>query len=37
MGITLANKANPYSGKGAHLAFNPVKKRTPKKKKKGGK
>ena len=37
MGITLANKANPYSGKGAHLAFNPVKRRTPKKKKKGGK
>ena len=37
MGITLANKANPYSGKGAHFAFNPVKKRTPKKKKKGGK
>jgi hypothetical protein len=37
MSITLANKANPYSGKGAHLAFNPVKRRTPKKKKKGGK
>jgi hypothetical protein len=37
MGITLANKANPYSGKGAHLAFNPVKRRTPKKKKKGSK
>ena len=37
MAITLANKANPYSGKGAHLAFNPVRRRTPKKKKKGGK
>ena len=37
MAITLANKANPYSGKGAHLAFNPVRKRTPKKKKKGAK
>lgn len=37
MAITLANKANPYSGKGAHLAFNPVQRRTPKKKKKGGK
>jgi ribosomal protein L6P/L9E len=37
MGITLASKANPYSGKGAHFAFNPVRRRTPKKKKKGGK
>ena len=37
MGVTLASKANPYSGKGAHFAFNPVKRRTPKKKKKGGK
>ena len=37
MAITLSNKANPYSGKGAHLAFNPVRRRTPKKKKKGGK
>ena len=36
MGITLASKANPYSGKGAHFAFNPVRRRTPKKKKKGG-
>jgi ribosomal protein L6P/L9E len=37
MGVTLASKANPYSGKGAHFAFNPVRRRTPKKKKKGGK
>jgi hypothetical protein len=37
MGITLSSKANPYSGKGAHFAFNPVRRRTPKKKKKGGK
>ena len=37
MGITLTCKANPYSGKGAHFAFNPVRRRTPKKKKKGGK
>ena len=37
MAVTLANKASPYSGKGAHLAFNPVRRRTPKKKKKGGK
>ena len=35
MAVTLASKANPYSGKGAHLAFNPVRRRTPKKKKKG--
>jgi ribosomal protein L6P/L9E len=37
MGVTLSSKANPYSGKGAHFAFNPVRRRTPKKKKKGGK
>ena len=37
MGISLSAKANPYSGKGAHFAFNPVRRRTPKKKKKGGK
>jgi ribosomal protein L6P/L9E len=35
MGVTLSSKANAYSGKGAHFAFNPVRRRTPKKKKKG--
>lgn len=37
MAVTLSSKANPYSGKGAHLAFNAVRRRTPKKKKKGSK